>query len=153
MEHPPIVTFVYTAGGGHGRDAGTRVEGPAHVAHRRIERGWARLATEEDRDAYLDWLEAEGLDVPEAAVAEAEPEAEPEPEPESEAEEEAEEEEAGGDRELPEDFPARDKLVEAGLSTVPEVAAAADSLEDVRGVGPATKQDVLEALTGLGAAE
>jgi hypothetical protein len=44
----------------------------------------------------------------------------------------------GNDNTLPEDFPVRDLLFEAGYDTVEKIKAAGDSLTDVKGVGKGT---------------
>ncbi|MFW6084876.1 MAG: hypothetical protein ACODAA_06655 [Gemmatimonadota bacterium] len=48
---------------------------------------------------------------------------------------------------LPEDFPSRDELVEAGLDTLAKVRAA-DDLTVVNGIGPARAKEIAEQLDG-----
>lgn len=51
---------------------------------------------------------------------------------------------------IPEGFPHRDKLAEAGFVTVGNLRAASDEeIEDVHGIGPASREDIREALADL----
>lgn len=59
----------------------------------------------------------------------------------------ADELEVGGAKELPEDFPARDKLLAAGVETYADLLAV-DDLQDIHGIGPVTEKKILDALDG-----
>jgi len=52
---------------------------------------------------------------------------------------------AGGDT-LPDDFPARDKLIAQGIDTIEKVKAVED-LVDLEGIGEATAEKIIEALS------
>jgi hypothetical protein len=52
---------------------------------------------------------------------------------------------------LPADFPGRDDLVRAGVTTLTELAAV-ESLTDIPGIGPATARRIIAARGALGAA-
>lgn len=52
----------------------------------------------------------------------------------------------GGETMLPQEFPARDLLIGAGFVTVEGVAQAEDeTLSDIKGIGPATLEEIREA--------
>lgn len=51
---------------------------------------------------------------------------------------------------IPEGFPHRDKLSEAGFITVGNLRAASDEeIEDVHGIGPASREEIRDALAEL----
>lgn len=58
---------------------------------------------------------------------------------------------SGGERALPEDFPGRGYLEQAGIETIGAVRASGD-LRSIRGIGPATERKILDALEELDAA-
>lgn len=76
-------------------------------------------------------------------------------EPESGAEEEAESEEEGeGSPEmtgltLPPNFPKRADLIDAGYETVGAVVEAGADLEEIHGIGEATREDIVDAANEL----